>query len=361
MSRRVSHDPRVLQLARTLGMPSHDRNPVAHVVGYCRRKIDEWVQLFEPSNLNELLQTVLGKVGLIVEEIADDYDLKEIVARYLAVGEGGFARLVSRTFDAETYAVVFRLRRPQNGCTHVAVIDCRGPKRARKWFSIWHEIAHLLTNPQLDFDFRRTIHPDKDPMESLMDSVAGELAFYEPLFRFSPSSGTRISFKALEAHRAQHSPEASRAAAYGTIISSLTEAALLLTAKFNLKAAERRDAQSGTLFPHLAPRPELRGVTVIPSRGAQAAGLFLPRNMRVPSASIIAEVFHNQIVDLTQRTWVNRENLSMWESKGKAQPSFAVVVEAGRCGPMVLALITPDARPGSGTRLVAVPPAEPSV
>ena len=293
---------------------------------------------------------MLAKVGLIVEEICDDYDLHTIVARYVGVGEGGFGRLVGRTFDPQTYAVVVRLRRPQNGRTHVAVIDCRGPKRSRRYFSIWHEVAHLLTNPQLDFDFRRTVHPDKDPMESLMDSVAAELAFYKPFFRFSLPSGTRISFKALEAHRALYSPEASRAAAYGTVVSSLTEPALLVVAKFNLKAAERRAAQSGTLFPHLAPQPELRAATVIPSPGAQAAGLFLPPNMRVPVDSIIAEVFQN--------TWSSRENLSIWVSKGRAQPSFAVVVEAGRCGGIVLALMTPDSGQGLAPRLIAVPPAE---
>jgi hypothetical protein len=355
MNRRVGRHHPVVHLACDLGMPSHARDPVAYVVSYCRRKVDAWVEQFGPRDLRELLDTVLAKVGLIVEEIWDDYDLHATVGRYLSAGEGGFARLVGNTFDAQTYAVVVRLRRPHNGRTHVAVIDCRSPKRARRWFSIWHEVAHLLTNPQLVLDFRRTVRPDKDPMESLMDSVAHEFAFYERFFQFREQPGRGISFKALEAHRTQHAPEASREAAYSTVVSNLVQPVLLVVANLNLKVAERRAAAAGTLVPTLAPQPVLRAVSVIPSRGAEQAGFFLPRNMRVPPDSIIANVFGHQILDLTQRTWISHENLSMWESKGRTQPSFAVVVEAGRCGARVLALITPDSGQRSGFHLVAAP------
>lgn len=338
---RTTQDGRVLKLARELGMKGAG-DPVHFVVDRCLRHVRTWVTEFTPANLEDLLQTVIGKVGLIVEEINADDDLPQIADRYLRDGEGAFGRVL-RAFDDKTFALVLRLRRPRHGCAHVAVIDCRGRKRARRWFSIWHEVAHLLAEPQLSFNFRRTVVPDKDPVEQLMDSIAGELAFYRPMFELALSDGVRPTIADLEDHRVRLAPSASREAAYGTLISRAHIPAVLIVAEMEFKASEHRALQNRFLFPEAAPTPELRAVRVVASELGRRSALFIPRNMRVPPTSLISRVFLQETADLADGTWNGRELLSEWsDSKGKRLAEMPVVVEAGRSGGRVFALITPE-------------------
>jgi len=337
---RRAQDIRVLQIARDFGMKGAG-NPVAFVVDRCVRQVTTWVKELAPSNLEELLQTVIVKVGLIIEEIYADYDLTQVSDRYLQDGEGGFGRVV-QAFDDRTFALVLRLRRPRHGCTHVAVIDCRERKQARRWFSIWHEVAHLLAEPQLSFNFRRTVFPDKDPVEQLMDTIAGELAFYRPLYELQLPDGTGPTLAHLEDHRLRLAPSASREAAYATAISRMGTPAVFIVAEKELKANQRRALQTGLLFAEAAPIPELRAVRVVSNELGQARGLFIPRNMRVPQSSLISRVFYEETIDLTDKTWNKGEVLSAWsDSTGKRLTDVPVMVEAGRSGSRVFALITP--------------------
>ena len=52
----------------------------------------------------------------------------------------------------------------------------------RRFFTLWHEIAHLLT---LTHKLEPPFHRSADvpcPLERLMDIIAGEIAFYDPIF-----------------------------------------------------------------------------------------------------------------------------------------------------------------------------------
>jgi len=336
---RAAQDGRVLKLARDFGMKGAG-NPVAFVVDRCVRHVTAWVKEFAPSNLEELLQTVIAKVGLIIEEIHTDEDLAQVSERYLQDGEGGFGRVVQE-FDDHTFALVLRLRRPRHGCAHVAVIDCRERKRARRWFSIWHEVAHLLAEPQLSFNFRRTVFPDKDPVEQLMDAIAGELAFYRPMYELHLPDGIRPTFAHLEDHRLRLAPSASREAAYATAIGRANTPVVFIVAELDIKANQRRALRTGLLFPQAAPTPELRAVRVVSSDLSRAGGLFIPRNMRVPQSSLISRVFSQETADLADKTWSSREVLSDWsDSKGNRLDAVAVIVEVGRSGGRVFALLT---------------------
>ncbi len=224
MSTMVARDRRVIELARQLGMPPYGGDAVAFVVTWCVRKVTHWVHEFGPRTLEEFLQTVTAKVGLII---------------------------------------------------------------------------------------------DRDDVAAASLSVAD-----------------------LEAHRVQRSPQASREAAYSAIVSRLSRPALLIVAGLQLKANERRAMNIPALFPQESPTPKLRAVNVVTSAGARDAGGFLPKNMRVPPNSIIAQVFGSETLDLVEQTWVAHEDLSMWESRGEHRPGLPVVVEVGRCGSRVIALVT---------------------
>jgi hypothetical protein len=314
---------------------------VAHLVSYCRQRVDAWVKEFEPASLDDLLKTVAAKVGLLVEYVETVDELMHVVASYVQSGEGGFVR-VPRELDDRTFALVLRLRHPRNGSTHVAVVDCRGPKGARRWFSIWHEIAHLLVQPQLVFDFRRTRIDEKDSVEQAMDAIAGEFAFYDSLCRFELPNGGQPTLAGLEQHRRQTAPQASIQSAYATTVARLQTPALLVVAERALKAEERRALRSGSLFPDEFPIPKLRAVSVMGSKSAPGAGLFIPPNIRVPERSVIARVYDGTFAEEHVPC---EENLSWWESRGKNLAETRVSIEAAKFGARVLALVLPSSPP----------------
>lgn len=329
----------VVDIARGLGMPV-SADPVAYLIAHCRRVVDRWVRDYGPRSLRELLDTAAAKIGVIIEEVHQDWDLQEISQRYLIQGEGGFARIGSE-FDQRTFALAIRLRRYRNGCSHVAVIDCRGSKYARRWFSIWHEIVHLMLNPQLELDFRRTTAESKDPIEAMIDKIAGELAFYPPMFDSPLLSNGGLSLSDLETHRKLLSPEASREAAYATAVSRISRPALFLVAGLALKASEQRALESRRP-PAVPPTPKLRVLRTAGSQNAKSAGLFVPHNHRVPPSSIIYRLFYQEIDTSPDGICRQIENLDHWkDSTGRSLPSLPVVVEATRNGAQVVfAIIT---------------------
>ena len=61
----------------------------------------------------------------------------------------------------------------------MAVIDCRGGKLARRFFTRWHEIAHRLTTHADRGDEEPAYRSEHDPIERMMDEIAGHVGFYE--------------------------------------------------------------------------------------------------------------------------------------------------------------------------------------
>ncbi len=80
-------------------------------------------------------------------------------------------------------------REKKGGRRYLTIIDARGSRAARAYFTAWHEVAHLLLCPPKQMileGFRRTPTDPlkrKDPLESAVDHIAGLLAFWEPLFK----------------------------------------------------------------------------------------------------------------------------------------------------------------------------------
>ena len=327
---RLTSGPRVARLARDLGMVGRGE-PVGYLIRHCREWVDRLISEFEPTSLQQLLETVTAKLGLLIEVIDQDADLASLVSRYLAVGEGGFAR-VRDDFAERTFALVLRLRKPHNGCAHVAVIDCRGSKASRKWFSIWHEIAHLLVEPQLTLDYRRT-GDAHDEVERVMDAIAGELAFHPRWFDLGLGEGGRPALRAFEALRLREAPTASLQTAYLTLVTRLRTPALLLIAELALKESERRSVEGG-----LPAMPLLRAVFAIGSPTWVQEGLYIPKTMRVPERSVIFRVHGGA---WGEEHLAAEEDLDWWESQGKRLRSMPLWVEAASVGQRVVALITP--------------------
>jgi len=96
----------------------------------------------------------------------------------------------------------------------VSVIDARGDRRKRSYFTKWHEVAHLLL---LTNDRRMSFHrthmsgTEQDPEEALVDLVAGRCGFHRGVV--VPHVRGEISFSEIERLRLRLCPESSIQAA----------------------------------------------------------------------------------------------------------------------------------------------------
>src|SRR6266404_5774036 len=131
-------EPKVLSLANTLGIKAE--NAVTGIRDYCAKRIGKFIR-GAPNSINdirELQKLVCEKLYLTIHEVWSDSELQRIVDSYVTGGDAVFAYL-PRDLDAGTYGVLFRLnRRIGKQCTWAAVVDCRGEKRHRRFFTAWH-------------------------------------------------------------------------------------------------------------------------------------------------------------------------------------------------------------------------------
>ncbi len=345
---RLADEPEIVTLASELGLDWR-QNAVAEVVTFCLAKIAKWAKEHGPIvTVAQLERVVCERLGLVIEEIREDADLERIVQKYVALREFGFAGLRS-DFDDSTFAAVLR----RNNATEnspdrfVAVVDYRGPKAARAFFSRWHEIAHLLTLPhQRQFIFHRSTSK-RPPTERLMDEIAGAIGFYAPIFQPAVAAAINeagmLSFEIVEAVRAEQCPDASFQATLIACASQSPLPAVYVEAETRYKKQELAHIRSGQsdLFPADRPTPKLRACVAVPNDKARAAGLRIDRNMQVPEESVIHSLWvaDSESDDLANAEAV--ESLKDWKhSDGHAVGSIEVRIEGRRVPDKVIALVT---------------------
>lgn len=187
---KLNRNAEIRTLAKNLGLNLR-RDPVEVIREHCLKKVDGFKQEADGVyDLTHLLEVVRSRLGVKFEEIHHVKDISLIAETYMNRGELSFAKLEDE-FDNYTDAVLIELRKAQ--CwepSFVAIIDCRGAKKSRAYFSKWHELAHVLALPkQRKFKFyHRTAAIKKEPTEILMDQIAGDVAFYPPNFFLGATS-----------------------------------------------------------------------------------------------------------------------------------------------------------------------------
>src|SRR5262249_15538205 len=162
----IALDQNVRAVASQLGV-SLRADPTDLIVDRCVQRVASWAEELGPvDSLEGLLDVVCEKLRLRFEVIETDDELARSRAEYLGEKECALADL-ERECNATTDAVVSRLRNAPawSNVRYVAVVDGRGPKRRRVWFSKWHEVAHLLAEPQTKFVYRRTQAFKREPVE----------------------------------------------------------------------------------------------------------------------------------------------------------------------------------------------------
>lgn len=336
MARNLRSEPRIHVLARDLGLPISS-DPVAAIRAYCRKRLLDLAREMSCHTPSELLAVAQDRLGTFFREVRTDDELRSLTLEYTSRRELRFAQLADDLRPA-VFAITFRLQSPRKGeRPYVSVIDCRGGKAWKAYFSKWHELAHLLTlTSQTRLTFCRT-HGDEgdDPEERLMESIAGEGAFLPELI--VPHVQEPVSFDAIYRLRQALCPEASDQASLIGFVRAWPTACVFVRAEMRLRRDQDRSLAQGRLEFHAPPVRVLRAAEVTVNDAAQRMGLVIPKNMRVPEGSVIKRAFLEGRADVEAQ-----EDLSSWAtSKGQRLPARAVRVVATNMKDHVRALITP--------------------
>ena len=335
--------PEIFSLADELGVGG--AAPVNGILDYCHRRIDAWVaEAGGVPNIDALESLVTQKLQMVVEEIRTDDDwerLKEVYAR----GKKEIVFAAMRTkFDDDhnlTYGALVERRNagPTDLDRFVAVIDCRGIKQARRFFTRWHEIAHrLTTHTDMPEPVYRSEH---DPIERMMDEIAGHVGFYEPLFQPAYQQANlgqpHLKFGTIETIINDAFPTASFQATLFACTRRLQTPVIYLEAALDHKKEVKRRLAAPSLFDVDPPPGELRVVKVRANDAAFKDKFFIPEKMRVPADSVIHRLFDAE--PMTDGD--GEECLSHWKSQGKPLGRRAVVVEARKVPDRVIAIVQP--------------------
>ncbi len=339
MSTHLDSKPQIWRLAADLELPRSE-SPSRGIRQLVIKRVKQIAAEFSCSSLKSLLDAVAGRVDTVFREIHSDRDLEEIQQEYVGRGEAAFARLQGELNGPADFAITIRLihRQPWDP-QFVSVIDCRGEKRYRTYFSKWHELAHLLTlTRQMRLEFRRT-HSDtarQDPEEALMDRIAADVGFL-PDFMGS-STGKEIAFDGIRRIKEECCPDASMLAATIGIVKALPVPCILVEAKPACRKNETESRrQLGLEITDLVATPPLRAINVTVNEAAREAGIRFHKQWRVPTRSVIARVFteggHGKAA----------EDLGWWETtSGSRLEPCPVVVEARKGWDSVQALLVPQ-------------------
>jgi hypothetical protein len=334
----LKNDLRIWKLARDLDLPAKD-DPLGEILAFCDKWARDLLKICPCDSLTDLLETAATTLNTTFREIHTDDELHQLRKEFLRRGENEFA-LVDHELGPDCFAITFSLLNPKRGeRPYISIIDCRGDKRYKVYYSKWHELAHLITlTGQGRLKFCRT-HPvlnKKDPEETLMEIIAGHVGFLPEMIKRHAKGP--ISFEKIASVRQKLCPEASTQSSTIGIANAWPTACTLVEARLEYKKAERKKLiQPGFEFV-APPQAELRIVHVNHNSKTHAVAKLLHPNMRVPMRSVIYRAFASEQLSPSSA----HETLDWWETKkGGHLPPIALAVEARKQGDSIQALIIP--------------------
>lgn len=343
----LNDEPAIISMANELNLdPSQ---PADAIKAYCRDKVRRYLRrAARITNIETLQQIICKRLNLTVHEIRSDDDIQRFAAEYAAAGEFVVAGLVATQMKPSTFGMLTSLQaRTKTGRTlYVTFIDCRGEKAARRVWTIWHEIAHCLTEKdQMALPLRRTTTAEtieKDPVERLTDAIAADFAFYEPLFRpvleAEYQIAGRLSFGVVERVRSRFNPNASFDSTLRACVNKTPVPMILLEAEPALKKGEQRLVKAGAAAASDF-ATSLRVLRALPNEAGRVHLPHVPKQWRVPAQSVIARAYEND-VSATFEDFLAQENMNLWStSSGSRLRDCAVLVEARKIGGRVIALL----------------------
>ena len=325
MKTRLDSCVEVTDLARQLDIdPNH---AVEGLLAFCDQRIRSFIHKFKNCDtFSDLLEVCAQECGTRFEVIDSSRALDATVAKYLARNESAFA-ILEQEFMRGVLGITLRLQAPQPWeLPFVSVIDMRGDRRHRAYFTKWHEIAHLLLlSDEKRRSFRRThvSESERDAEEELMDIVAGQCGFHPAII--VPHATQRISFLEIERLRLQLCPASSKQAARIGFTAAWPSPAVLMECKLATRYADRQE------------QPVLRVISANANPAAKRVNLTFPRNISVPPRSVISH-----LLGRTGKSEETIEDLGWWRTDSDEDlPTLPVRVNAFARNDAVDALITP--------------------
>lgn len=334
----IRKDSEVKKIAKEHGMDLRT-DFVKAIIAKSISKVQEIVKEYGVVETQQLLlDLIAAKIGVLFEVVLCDFDVEKLKKKYLSKNELCFAQLED-LLDTNTDAVLIHRMNASPGDRHyIAVIDGRGEKFNKIYFSKWHEIAHVLISPpQLHMPLHRTEAVKKEPLEKLVDMVANKISYYEPIvkqkqFNLDGATGP-ITFQMLLDEKRMISNEGSVLWYFINRTKTIKKPMLFLTVNMDNKKEDYVQlGKTGTL-----PPKKLRAKHITANSSSIEIGISIHPNMEVPKESSIYLVW-NRVEDESN----NVENLSIWKhSNGTTMNNINTNVAAKRFGEHVYVLIQP--------------------
>ena len=300
------------------------------IISACKNLADHRCDMIDPAfTPAERLDALSDHASVHFEVVHTDQELDQVADRYAQAGELGFLTRRHR-FDGDLLAAILRRQIPAEGeRTFVALVDARGNRKAREFFSQAHEVAHPILEPQLAFDFREETDV-RDAWEDLVDRVGAEMVFSGEPWRtavgkaFAHSAGVTVG--ALSELRDIMADKA-----------SLTAIALAAANQANRAVLVVWAGHEGS---RQNPTPILRVLQSTPSAVATGDAItHIHRKRRVPDSSPIAVSYRSRTDTF------GFEDLADWrDSQGVSLPAHRVWTAARATREGVFAII--DFAPG---------------
>jgi len=306
-----------------------DSTFTADVKAACLARIAPTVKTLLPCTGEEIALGLGEKLCLKFEEVHGPHDVVKLEDHYLkGKKEIGFAQLRDELEHPGVDALLFQRMNAQAGDpdSWVAVLNLQ-EGRAKGYWNKFHELSHRIAEPpQKILPLRRHQFEAINPVEALIDSVASEMAFYEPVFLplvESYSKTNRLSFEIVEQIRKQYAPTASLLSTMKAIVKYWPRPAASLTAEYR-----GRLSSPGV-------DPALRVTSQGHNEYASRTGLTFWPNMRAPLGSPI----HQAFISGEEQNAI--EHLGAWQtSTGKSLASIKVFTSACFVNGRVYAVIS---------------------
>lgn len=349
----LSRHQSVISLAISLGL-STQGDCLLRIRDYALARVEEilddfnrYAAEFSVKNFNDLRRLISNKLSLKIEWIRSDEDIERISSEYRKFHPSIRGCLRHEFIQSSTEGITIPLENPIPGAfKFLAVIDARGERASRAYFTTWHEIVHLLLDTA-EYDhssYRHTIVQENshgDPLEKVVDYVTEHVAFYapffEPVLRLKIEEYGRLTFHAIEEARLAIVAEASLLATANRSIHHIGKPALLMEVYSGLKKAEIATSQNCQQNMSNPPLPKLRVRYTKLNDFAKRNSFAIRNNMRVPLTSVLARAYESKVDECYEAV----EDQSWWETSSTGSlPSLPLWVTAVRRGRYVYGIIT---------------------
>lgn len=350
------------RIARELGLNT-DNDFLPRITSYAIKEVKFLTDSFNDiTTLGHLLKIVADRLRVELVFLHSENEIEELAERY---GKGLKLRLRQDLVEGDTEGLL--LQPPKglsSGYKYLSVVDARGSRTYRAYFSAWHELTHVIVTPhRLSNEVRRTPPREKrhqDPEEWIVDHVASRLAFHRPIFRPNLLEEIKhergLNFDAIRraARESVGNEIGCPPSLYASAIAGIRSVqvpACFLTIDKGLKKKEKRRVNSPQKeIPGLEapkPSPKLRIQALFANQAAKET-IDIRRNMRIPQDSVLRNAYEHEAVpdDLTRR-----ENQNQWETSNTgALPPLPLTVHATRRGSHTYGLLVANGETDIGNR-----------